>query len=129
MNLTATLITGTFAAALYLGGGDPWKAPAEADALTNPMRAEPKAATRGMKLFNAHCWQCHGMEGKGDGPAAPNLKTHPVDLGGPPAQAQTDGALFWKMTYGRGEMNPFRHNLSNEERWYLVSYIRTLKHD
>lgn len=34
----------------------------------------------GKGLFRAHCAQCHGMDGKGDGPVAPALKAKPANL-------------------------------------------------
>src|SRR5579864_5657420 len=38
------------------------------------------SAERGKELFTKHCASCHGVSGKGDGPAAPALKIHPADL-------------------------------------------------
>jgi mono/diheme cytochrome c family protein len=35
---------------------------------------------RGLKLFNQYCAACHGLTGKGDGPAATALKVSPADL-------------------------------------------------
>jgi len=37
-------------------------------------------SVRGPDLFRAHCAPCHGLEGKGNGPAASALKTKPADL-------------------------------------------------
>jgi mono/diheme cytochrome c family protein len=34
----------------------------------------------GKGQYQTHCAQCHGMEGKGDGPVAAALKTQPADL-------------------------------------------------
>lgn len=34
----------------------------------------------GKEMFDAYCASCHGLSGKGDGPAAPALKTKPTDL-------------------------------------------------
>lgn len=34
----------------------------------------------GKAMFDLYCTACHGKEGKGDGPAAPALKTPPADL-------------------------------------------------
>lgn len=39
---------------------------------------------------------------------------------------QSDGALFWKMTHGRGNMPPFKEALSENQRWQLVSFIRKI---
>jgi mono/diheme cytochrome c family protein len=38
------------------------------------------SATSGKEMFNNYCASCHGKEGKGNGPAAPALKTPPADL-------------------------------------------------
>ena len=37
-------------------------------------------STNGPDLFRAYCASCHGMDAKGDGPAAAALKTKPADL-------------------------------------------------
>ncbi|MBK7240947.1 MAG: cytochrome c [Flavobacteriales bacterium] len=74
------------------------------------------------------CWTCHGMIGKGDGPNAEALKVHPADLGSPSVQAQTNGAIYWKITHGRGEMASYEQVISREQRWAVVHYLRTLKH-
>jgi len=34
----------------------------------------------GKQMFGDYCAPCHGVSGKGDGPAAPALKTAPADL-------------------------------------------------
>ncbi len=65
--------------------------------------AAPSAASRpaqqvgrllqGEQLFKGYCASCHGLNGKGDGPAAPALKTAPPDL---TAIAQRNGGTFSK---------------------------------
>jgi len=36
--------------------------------------------TNGKQMFNTYCSPCHGVLGKGDGPAAPALNPRPADL-------------------------------------------------
>ncbi len=36
--------------------------------------------TSGKAMYQAYCASCHGIDGRGDGPAAPALKTSPTDL-------------------------------------------------
>lgn len=40
----------------------------------------PVAGVAGSVSFNAYCAQCHGVSGKGNGPAAAALKVTPADL-------------------------------------------------
>jgi len=45
----------------------------------------------GQKMFAAYCASCHGLDGKGAGPAASSLKTAPADLTG---LAKANGGKF-----------------------------------
>ncbi len=38
------------------------------------------AANSGKMMFNSYCAPCHGINGRGDGPAAASLKIPPADL-------------------------------------------------
>jgi len=40
----------------------------------------PTSATSGQEMFKTYCAACHGLEGKGNGPAAPALKKQPANL-------------------------------------------------
>ena len=42
--------------------------------------AKPTASVSGKDLFQQYCAVCHGPDGKGGGPAAPAMKSHPTDL-------------------------------------------------
>jgi mono/diheme cytochrome c family protein len=103
-----------------------WVAPSSADSLINPQSNNPKAAVDGKKLYEKHCWQCHGMSGKGDGPGSKALNPKPADHTSALVQDQTDGALYWKITKGRGAMQTYERTLTAQQRWQLVVYIRTL---
>lgn len=54
-----------------------------------PVRAVK--AVSGQALFREYCAVCHGVEGKGDGPAAAALRTAPPDLTG---IARNNGGRF-----------------------------------
>ncbi len=41
---------------------------------------EKTSPTDGKQMFNSYCAPCHGVDGRGNGPAARALKTQPVDL-------------------------------------------------
>lgn len=41
---------------------------------------QPTSAASGEEMYKQYCAVCHGKAGKGDGPAAPELKRPPTDL-------------------------------------------------
>ena len=101
-------------------------APAWADTLKNPFPDEPLVATQGEELYSVHCWSCHGEEGYGDGAAGGALGVKPANFHDEQVKKQSDGALFWKLSNGRGNMPPFKDVFSDEQRWQLIVYLRTL---
>jgi len=103
-----------------------WTAPPEADRLVNPLKNDPQAVEKGREIYMRLCASCHGKTGKGDVPAMQSLNPKPSDLTSDAVQRQSDGALFWKISEGRGLMAAYKNMLSEEERWALVTYIRTL---
>lgn len=105
----------------------PWVAPASANELKNPFSGNEDATKKGKKLFNQLCNICHGDKGKGDGMAGAALNPKPANFTTDKVQSQSDGALFWKMTTGRAPMAAYKDQLTEEQRWQLVNYIRTLK--
>jgi mono/diheme cytochrome c family protein len=43
-------------------------------------RPDPAAAAKGRIIYVRYCASCHGTEGRGDGPIAPDLRVVPTDL-------------------------------------------------
>ena len=109
------------------GQGVNWKAPASADEIKNPYKSNAAETAKGKTLYTQMCVICHGKSGKGDGPAGLALNPRPADHTSAKVQDQSDGALFWKMTNGNPPMAAYKDVLSEEQRWDLVNYIRTLK--
>ena len=107
-------------------GGTTWNAPDRATHRSNPVVATDAAIDRGQMIFHQSCELCHGPKGKGNGPMSTSLPTKPADLSSDHVQSQTDGALFWKIFSGRGMMPTTQATLTDEQRWAVVDYIRTL---
>lgn len=106
-----------------------WVAPAWADTLKSPVADAAAASERGKESYDLYCWSCHGKKGRGDGAAGASFLIPPADFRTPEVSGQSDGALYWKLTTGRGNMTPYGDLLTDEQRWELVAYIRTLIRD
>ncbi|TAM84131.1 MAG: c-type cytochrome [Acidobacteria bacterium] len=96
------------------------RAPASAFRLQNPYAGRPEAALAGRKLFLRHCAQCHGENAEGRGNAPP-LRSELI-------LETPDGVLFWFLKNGnlRAGM-PSWSGLPPEQRWQIVSFLKTLR--
>lgn len=92
----------------------------------NPIPPTPESVQLGSRLYRAHCAVCHGPEGRGDGPASASLVPRPADLRRTARMA--DPLLFSRITEGLPgtPMPAFRDVLTEEERWHVVNYLRSL---
>ena len=52
----------------------------EAQTTVKKVPVSPTSPASGEKMYKAYCAVCHGVDGKGDGPAAPALKDPVPDL-------------------------------------------------
>ena len=113
------------------GASQVWVAPSRAARKSNPITADTPSIAKGKDLYVAACFPCHGPGGKGDGPVAGTLerngvRVRPGNLSDPKLWQQSDGAIFWKISEGRNPMPSFQEALSEEQRWEVVNYVRTL---
>ena len=96
-----------------------WNAPSRAAVRVNPLASHPDAERGGSKLFAGRCATCHGDEGRGTSKGP--------DLSAAAVQAQTDGALFWKITSGNSRSGmPSFSFLPEPQRWQLVLRLRSI---
>lgn len=95
---------------------------------------------RGEERFNIYCSVCHGYAGNGDGlvnmralalaangqaqwTAAKSL--HEADVKDP-AKNPT-GRIFDTITNGRNTMGPYKDQITVEDRWAIVAYVKALQ--
>jgi glucose/arabinose dehydrogenase/mono/diheme cytochrome c family protein len=117
---SAILAVAAFSLALYLYADDPkfHNAPDEVIGLKNPFAGQA-AAEAGGKLYAANCAICHGQYGQGTGEI-------PALMRGP-AQAATDGEVYWFITTGSLNSGmPSWQKLPEKERWELVTFVKSL---
>lgn len=107
---------------------EPWVAPEEARAVENPVPPSEEALAAGRAAYEARCATCHGDTARGDGKATRFIRPAPADLSTVEARDRmTDGEIFYKITEGRKPMPGMARTLSEEERWQVVHYLRTLQ--
>jgi cytochrome c oxidase cbb3-type subunit III len=101
--------------------------PALAGARTDPLI--------GRKLYMTYCYSCHGVTGRGDGPATPRLLPKPRNLTEDAYMSRkTDQDLYSVISGGSpaihrfSEMPAWKSFLYPERIWDIVAYIRTLHH-
>ena len=106
-----------------------WRIPERAEAEANPIAVDQQVLDKGRELYGAKCARCHGPSGRGDGSEAdPDRK--PGDLtDASRASRNPDGVLFYKIWNGRSspKMPAFSSELSRDEVWTLVHYVKTLR--
>lgn len=102
-----------------------WQAPAEAASVVNPFKDKPDAVKLGKLYYGQKCVDCHGRNGQGNGWMSRGLLRPPTNLASKVVQANTDGELFWKITKGKSPMPAHGIRFDDEQRWYIVTYLRT----
>lgn len=109
------------------------RAPEDFLTKTNPIPAGPGAVQAGKTLFQETakplaCMNCHGKQGDGAGIMGAALTPPPRNFTcGATMKDISDGQLFWVIKNGSPGtgMMPFA-NLSDEEVWQLIHYLRSL---
>ena len=94
----------------------------------NPIPPSSESIERGRKLFVQYCAACHGVEGRGDGPAAASLPKRPKDLtriARPPYFP--DGVVAYRIANGVQVMPAWKGVLRTEDIWDLINFIRSLR--
>ena len=104
-----------------------WQAPEYAKTMKNPVKMTSKGLMAASDLYEQKCALCHGDLGSGDGALAPSQRQKPADITDSKRMSvATDGELFWKISTGHGSMPSWQQELSDTQRWQLVSYLRVL---
>jgi mono/diheme cytochrome c family protein len=103
---------------------------AEARALKSPLPGSPEVVAKGKALYDGKgtCFNCHGTDGGGNGPAAAKLNPAPRNFRHHGFwRHRTEGELFWVIKHGSPgtAMIGFGPVLSDEEIWSLIQYERT----
>lgn len=125
--LGVVIVAAAFAVISFAQHHHDWEAPPEAKSVHNPFPPTPDSVAAGKAAYQISCAKCHGQSGDGKTTYARWHSVKPADLSDADHMAEmTDGELFWKITEGKKPMPSFKTKLSDEQRWQIVDYIRTL---
>jgi mono/diheme cytochrome c family protein len=92
----------------------------------NPVEATQASIAKGQSIYKKNCQMCHGEKGRGDGPAARNLKEKPFDFTQKAKMEKlTDEEMFKVISKGEDPMPPFERKLSETDRWHVINFIHT----
>ncbi len=98
--------------------------------LVNPFKtSDEKVIADGKHFYNIYCAICHGVEGNGKG----NIVASGKYPGVPPSYFEErlltmpGGKMFHSVTYGINAMQSYAYALSKEERWEVITYIKSLQ--
>jgi mono/diheme cytochrome c family protein len=100
-----------------------WDVPADKKSKNSFIKFNDASSKEGEVLYNKNCASCHGNPSKGN--VLKSLKPIPPDLASAGTQQLTDGELFYILNTGRGLMPTFKNVLSENDRWKVISYIRS----
>ncbi|TKC97262.1 c-type cytochrome [Polyangium fumosum] len=84
------------------------------------------------KLYDLRCAPCHGVNGRGDGPAAVNLVPRPRDFGDPEWQTATKDESIERIVreggraVGKSMMMPSNTDLTDADVQALRAYVRRM---
>jgi cytochrome c5 len=97
-----------------------------AEDLKLPAPQTPETIEQGETYYEYFCMMCHGPNHDGRGTVGQSFSPLPANLKSPYIQKQGDGALFKKISLGFRRHPPMAYTISEEDRWALVHFIRTL---
>ena len=83
---------------------------------------------RGKEIWERSCWQCHGKEGRGDGPAAGDLAVSVPDLRGN-VGGKRQKELVDVILNGRSLMPAFSEEFDLFDARRILVYLRRLEED
>jgi mono/diheme cytochrome c family protein len=114
--VTAIMCINTFAA-------NNWNVPADKKEKNSYIKFDATSGSQGEAIYTKNCASCHGNPGKNN--SLKSLSPVPPDLSSAQTQELTDGELFYILSTGRMVMPSFKNVLSEDERWKVISYIRS----
>lgn len=94
--------------------------------LSNPLIPTKESLELGQKKYLTYCSPCHGYYADGDSRLRGQFPNPPT-LHSNRSREMSDGMLYHIITNGQNIMPPYAAQVTKEERWAIVNYIRVLQ--
>jgi mono/diheme cytochrome c family protein len=92
-----------------------------------PLAVNRDLLERGRERFNINCAVCHGPVGSGNGITSQYGLVGIANFQDKRIRAMPDGQIFNTITLGKNNMGAYGSNISVEDRWAVIAYIRALQ--
>jgi len=112
---------------LHFGPGATEAARAAVELVSPIKTADAQARARGQHVFQNFCQPCHGADASGMGTVTQRGVPPPPSLLAVHAREMKDGQMFHVLTFGQNNMASYASQLSGDDRWNVISYIRSLQ--
>jgi mono/diheme cytochrome c family protein len=96
------------------------------EVLSNPYFPTKENLELGQRKFLTYCSPCHGNFGDGDSRLAGQFPNPPT-LHSERARNFADGMIYHIITNGQNVMPSYASQVTREQRWAIVNYIRALQ--
>lgn len=92
-----------------------------------PLKLTRAVLERGKERFTINCAVCHGATATGNGIVSKYGFGGIANLQEGRIRTMPDGQIFNTITHGKGMMGAYGSNVTVEDRWAIVSYLRALQ--
>ena len=93
----------------------------------NPFPITESLLVRGQERYQISCAPCHGAQGDGKGIVSKYGWGTIANLHDKRISLQPDGEIFSTISYGKNTMSGYAANVTIEDRWAIVAYVRALQ--
>ena len=94
---------------------------------TMALQVDEPNMVRGRERYNISCQVCHGAVGDGKGVVTNYGLTGVPSYHDDRLRKMTDGEIFNTISNGKGQMLGYGYNVSIDDRWRIVMYLRALQ--
>jgi mono/diheme cytochrome c family protein len=95
--------------------------------MDNPLPLTRQLLDRGEQRYHINCMPCHGPAGDGKGITSKYNMYSMANFHDQRLVNMPDGEIFNTITYGKNLMGSYAANVTVEDRWAIIYYVRTLE--